>query len=131
MLLMEENQSRPQKTVGDAVSYSGVGIHTGKEVSIRFCPAPEDTGIVFQRVDIAGKPTIPASVDYVQDTSRSTTIGIGQVKVHTVEHVMAAVRAFSIDNLVIQVTEAEPPIGDGSSKVFVDMIEEVGVASQN
>ncbi len=128
---MEENQSRPQKTVGDAISYSGVGIHTGKEVSIRFCPAPENTGIVFQRVDIQGKPTIPASIDYVQDTSRSTTIGIGQVRVHTVEHVMAALRAFSIDNLVVQVTDAEPPIGDGSSKIFVEMLDEVGVSLQN
>lgn len=127
---MNESQSRLQKTIGDAISYSGVGIHTGKEVSIRFCPAPENTGIVFQRVDLPGKPSIPASIDYVVETSRSTTIGMGSVRVHTVEHVMAALFSYGIDNVIVQVTDAEPPIGDGSSKIFVEMLEEVGVANQ-
>lgn len=128
---MTQEQCRFQRTLGDAISYSGVGIHTGKEVSLRFCPAPENTGVVFQRVDLLGKPKIPASIDYVQETSRSTTIGIGSVKVHTVEHVMAALAAYSIDNIIVQVTEAEPPIGDGSSKKFVEMIEEVGIEEQS
>lgn len=123
-------QTRSQRTLKRAVSYSGVGIHTGKEVSIRFCPAPEHTGLVFQRVDLPGKPKIPATLQYVQDTSRSTTIGNHDFCIHTVEHVLAALSAFQIDNLVIEVSEAEPPIGDGSSAVFVDLIEEAGVKEQ-
>ncbi len=118
---------RPQRTLKKQVSFSGVGIHTGKEVTIRFCPAPAHSGIVFQRVDLTGKPTIPAAVEYVQDTSRSTMIGIGSCSVQTVEHVLAAVNAYQIDNLCIQVSEGEPPIGDGSSQAFVDMIEEAGI----
>lgn len=121
---------RPQRTIGDAIAYSGVGIHTGKEVSIRFCPAKEDTGIVFERVDLPGRPQIPATIDYVQETTRSTTIGVGDVKVHTVEHVMATLKAYEIDNLIIQVTAPEPPIGDGSSQIFVDLLEKVGTTDQ-
>lgn len=122
--------TRPQRTLKKQVSFSGVGIHTGKEVMLRFCPAAPNSGIVFQRVDLPGKPTIPAAVEYVQDTSRSTTIGIGECSVQTVEHVLAALSAYQIDNLCIQVTEGEPPIGDGSSQIFVDMIEEAGIEEQ-
>ncbi len=107
-----------------------MGIHTGKEVSLSFCPAPEHSGIVFQRVDLPGKPTIPAEVEYVQDTSRCTTIGVGSCQVLTVEHVLAALYAYQIDNLCIQVSEGEPPVGDGSSKPFVAMIEEAGIEEQ-
>lgn len=121
---------RPQKTLKKQVSFSGVGIHTGKEVTIRFCPAPAHSGIVFQRIDLAGKPAIPAAIEYVQETSRSTTIGIGACTVQTVEHVLAALKAYQIDNLCIQVTEGEPPIGDGSSQTFVEMIEEAGIEEQ-
>lgn len=121
---------RPQKTLKKEVFYSGVGIHTGKEVTIRFCPAPEHAGIVFQRMDLPGKPMIPASIEYVQDTSRSTMIGVGSCSVQTVEHVLAALSAFQIDNLCIQVTDGEPPIGDGSSEIFVQLIEEAGVEEQ-
>jgi UDP-3-O-[3-hydroxymyristoyl] N-acetylglucosamine deacetylase len=121
---------RPQRTLKKQVSYSGVGIHTGKEVTIRFCPAPVDTGIFFQRVDVPGKPSIPAAVEYVQDTSRSTMIGIGGCSVQTVEHVLAALSAFHIDNLCIQVNEGEPPVGDGSSQAFVELIEEAGIEEQ-
>lgn len=121
---------RKQRTLNREVSYSGIGIHTGKEVSLRLCPAPEHTGIVFQRIDLPGRPIVPASVEYVQDTSRSTTLGIGDVRIHTVEHILAAVHAFGIDNLCIQITEAEPPIGDGSSAVFVEIIENAGIREQ-
>ena len=97
---------------------------------MRFCPAPIDSGVVFQRIDLSGKPTIPAAVEYVQDTSRSTKIGIGACSVQTVEHVLAAVNAYQLDNLCIQVTEGEPPIGDGSSQTFVELIEEAGIEEQ-
>ena len=122
--------TRAQRTLKKEVSFSGVGLHTGKAVTMRFCPAPPHSGIVFQRVDLPGKPTIPAACEYVQDTSRSTCIGIGSCSVQTVEHVLAAVHAFQIDNLCIQVNEGEPPIGDGSSLPFVEMIESVGIEEQ-
>lgn len=122
---------RPQRTLKKEVSFSGIGIHTGREVAIRFCPAKENSGIVFQRVDLPGAPKIPAFIENVQDTSRCTTIGVGSVCVQTVEHVLAALHAFQIDNLCIQVTESEPPVGDGSAKQFVQLIEEAGVEEQN
>ncbi len=123
-------KKRPQRTLKKEVSFSGVGLHTGKEVSVHFCPAPEHSGIVFQRVDLPGKPTIPAELEYVQQTERSTTIGVGSCCVQTVEHVLAAVYAYQIDNLCIQVSESEPPTGDGSSATFVGMIEEAGIEEQ-
>lgn len=122
--------SRFQRTLKKEVSFSGIGLHTGKEVTLRFCPAPEHSGIVFQRIDLPGKPQIPASIEYVQDTSRSTKIGIGTCSVQTVEHVLAALSAYQIDNLCIQVSEGEPPIADGSSLAFVKLIEEAGIVEQ-
>lgn len=123
-------RSRPQRTLKKEVSFSGVGIHTGKEVSIRFCPAQADSGIVFQRVDLPGKPTIPAAIEYVQDTSRSTTIGVGSASVQTVEHVLAALYAYQIDNLCIKLDEGEPPVGDGSAAPFVKLIEAAEIEEQ-
>lgn len=96
-------------------------------MGLRFCPGIAGTGIVFKRVDLPGQPLIPATVEYVQDTSRSTTIGIKEVRVHTVEHVLSAVKAFNIDNLCIEISGIEPPVGNGSADVFVDMIEKAGV----
>ncbi len=123
-------RARPQRTLKNEVAFSGIGLHTGKEVTLRFVPAPAHSGVVFQRMDMPGKPMIPAAIEYVRDTARSTTLGIGSCFVHTVEHVLAAVFAYQIDNLCIQVSEAEPPIGDGSSNVFVAMIEEAGIEEQ-
>ncbi len=123
--------TRKQRTLKKEVAFSGVGLHTGKAVSLRFCPSPPHSGIVFQRTDLPGKPTIPAAIEYVQETARSTSIGIGSCSIQTVEHVLAAVHAYQIDNLCIQVTEAEPPIGDGSSLPFVEMIEQAGIEEQS
>lgn len=114
-----------------AASFSGIGIHTGEQVSLQFCPAKEGTGVIFKRIDLPGHPTIPATVEYVKDTGgRSTTIGINDIRIHTVEHVLAAVRAYGIDNLIIEISSIEPPVGNGSSDVFVAMIEEAGVLEQ-
>jgi UDP-3-O-[3-hydroxymyristoyl] N-acetylglucosamine deacetylase len=121
---------RKQKTLNAPVEFSGIGIHTGKEVAMRFCPAKEGEGILFKRIDLSGQPIIPATVEYVQDTSRSTTIGIKDVCIHTVEHVLSAIKAYQIDNLCIEISSIEPPVGNGSSDVFVDMIEKVGVCEQ-
>lgn len=122
--------ARAQKTLGKPIGFSGIGLHTGEQVSIRFCPASEGTGIVFRRVDLPGSPTIPATLEYVLETNRSTTIGVGNLKIHTIEHILSALRAYHIDNLFIEIDSIEPPVGDGSSAPFVQMIEEAGVIEQ-
>lgn len=122
--------TRKQRTLNDAISFSGIGIHTGKQVGLRFCPAKEGAGVTFKRVDLPSQPIIPATVEYVQDTSRSTTIGINDIRIHTVEHVLSAVKAYNIDNLCIEISSIEPPVGNGSSDVFVEMIEKVGIQEQ-
>lgn len=126
----QKKEYRNQRTIKKDVSFSGIGIHTGEIVTMRFCPAKEGTGIVFKRVDLPDQPIIPATVEYVCDTSRSTTIGIGKVRIHTIEHVVAALAANKIDNLIIELNNIEPPVGNGSSDVFVDMIEEAGIQEQ-
>jgi UDP-3-O-[3-hydroxymyristoyl] N-acetylglucosamine deacetylase len=116
---------RFQKTLAQPVSFSGIGLHTGSTVTMTFHPF--DKGIVFERVDLPERPRIPALAQYVQDTSRSTNLGTENARIHTVEHVLAALYAMEIDNVLIHVNAAEPPIGDGSSLPFLAMIEEAGV----
>lgn len=125
-----EVKTRSQNTLCKTVSYSGIGIHTGHEVNLKFCPAKRGTGIVFQRVDLPSKPIIPATIEYVQQTARATTIGIGDAIVNTTEHVLAALSACEIDNVIIQIDAPEPPVADGSSSVFLEMIESAGIESQ-
>jgi len=126
-----ETVYRKQRTLQNLSSFSGIGIHTGQQVSLRFCPAKEGTGVVFKRVDLASQPIIPATIEYVQDTARSTTIGINDIRIHTVEHVLSAIKAYNIDNVCIEITNIEPPVGNGSADVFVEMIERVGVCEQS
>jgi len=126
----QQIESRCQQTIKQAVSFSGIGIHTGMEVLIKFLPAREGTGIVFKRTDLAGQPVIPATLEYLCNTSRSTTIGVADMRIHTIEHLLAAVHAFNIDNLCIEISSIEPPVGDGSSDIFVNMIEEAGLVKQ-
>lgn len=121
---------RRQRTLARPITFSGIGVHTGQEVTMRFCPAEENSGIIFKRTDLPEQPQVPAAAQYVCDTSRSTTIGIEKVLIHTVEHVLAAVRAYDIDNLIIEVSNVEPPISDGNSLSFVDMIEQAGIQEQ-
>lgn len=121
---------RNQHTLAQPVSFSGIGIHTGEQVDMTFHPASPGKGIVFRRTDLPDQPEIPATLPYVVDTQRCTTIGKGKAVVHTIEHVMAALRAYQIDNLLIDVSSVEPPVGNGSSDIFVEMIEEAGIAVQ-
>jgi len=120
-----------QRTIGKEVSMSGVGIHTGHECRMTFKPAPENYGIRFIRTDLGGNPEIPAVVDHVIDISRGTTLGIGEAKVHTVEHVLAAVYGLQIDNLRIELEGIEPPIGDGSSLPYVERLVSAGFVEQD
>jgi UDP-3-O-[3-hydroxymyristoyl] N-acetylglucosamine deacetylase len=121
---------RPQQTLTKDSVYEGIGLHSGEKASMRFCPAEENTGIRFRRIDIPGSPEIPAAVEYVWDTSRSTNIGIGEAKVLTVEHVLAAFRACNVDNVIVELTGPEPPIADGSSRPYIEMILESGIQEQ-
>lgn len=127
---MKHTTYRKQHTLKERVSFAGIGVHTGREVTLTFCPAPEGTGIIFKRVDLPDQPLIPATVANVCDTLRNTTIGANGVRVHTVEHVLAALHALEIDNLYIEVSNMEPPIGNGSSDVFVEMIQQAGIQEQ-
>ena len=133
-LPLKEHLSAPllkkQKTLKKSASANGVGLFSGDKVSIRLCPAKENTGIVFQRVDLPHQPVFPACSEYVQGTPRCTIIGNGKDFVQTVEHLLAALCAYGIDNLLIEISGCEIPIFDGSSKHFVEMIEEAGVCEQ-
>lgn len=120
-----------QCTIKQAVSLSGTGLHTGVEVTLRFVPAPVNTGFVFKRTDLAGAPEIPALAKNVLSTDRGTVLGKGQATVGTVEHVLAALVGMRIDNCLIALNAEETPIMDGSSKPFVALLEEAGVEEQD
>jgi UDP-3-O-[3-hydroxymyristoyl] N-acetylglucosamine deacetylase / 3-hydroxyacyl-[acyl-carrier-protein] dehydratase len=119
-----------QITIKKSVTMSGVGLHTGVSTTMVFKPAPENYGIRFRRVDLPDSPEIPADVDHVVDLQRGTTLGIDGARVHTVEHVLAAVAGLQIDNILIELNNIEPPIGDGSAKPFVDMLLDAGLEDQ-
>lgn len=120
-----------QRTIKNQVSMSGVGLHTGSRCTMTFKPAPVDFGIRFRRVDLGGNPEIPAIVDHVIDTSRGTTIGIGEARVHTVEHVLAAIAGLQIDNILIDIDGIEPPIGDGSAMPYVNTLLDAEFVAQD
>ena len=123
---MPENQ----KTVKRSFSLKGVGLHTGKEVTLTFKPAPVNTGKKFIRIDLEGQPEINALVENVVDTARGTSIAEHGAKVQTVEHVLAAVAGKGIDNVIIEVDQAETPIMDGSSRFFMEALDECGIQEQ-
>ncbi|MBU0558666.1 MAG: bifunctional UDP-3-O-[3-hydroxymyristoyl] N-acetylglucosamine deacetylase/3-hydroxyacyl-ACP dehydratase [Bacteroidetes bacterium] len=119
-----------QRTIDKSVSISGTGLHTGEVCTMTFKQAPENFGIKFIRVDLADAPEIPANTDYVIDTARGTTIGIGEAKVHTIEHVLAAIVGLQIDNIRIEIDGIEPPVGDGSAMPYVEKLLEAGFIAQ-
>ncbi|HTV40270.1 MAG TPA: bifunctional UDP-3-O-[3-hydroxymyristoyl] N-acetylglucosamine deacetylase/3-hydroxyacyl-ACP dehydratase [Candidatus Sulfotelmatobacter sp.] len=119
-----------QQTLNRPAEFSGVGLHSGNRVNMTILPAAANSGIRFRRVDLEGKPEIEARVENVAETNRSTTIAKGNVKIHTVEHVLAALAGFGIDNAVIELDSNEPPIGDGSSREFSKLIQTAGIVPQ-
>ena len=122
---------RKQRTVQKPKSCNGIGLHTGVESTITFHPAPEDYGIRFMRSDIKNSPEIKADIDHVVDISRGTTIGQNNFRIHTVEHILSAVFGLQIDNILIELTEKEPPVMDGSARPFVDVLLKAGIQEQN
>lgn len=120
-----------QKTIKQEVTLKGVGLHTGKEVTMTLKPAPVNNGYTFVRVDLEGSPVIEADVNYVVNTQRGTNLEKLGVKIQTSEHVLAACVGCDIDNIIIELNESEPPIMDGSSKYFVKALEQAGIEEQN
>ena len=120
-----------QRTIAKETSCVGTGLHTGVESKITFKPAPEDFGIRFKRMDVDGCPEIKADIDHVVDISRGTTIEENGVRIHTVEHALAACVGIGLDNVLIELSEKEPPVMDGSAIDFVEALLKAGVVKQN
>lgn len=119
-----------QKTIKTEVSLKGVGLHTGKEVTMTFKPAPVNSGFSFVRVDLEGQPVIEAAAEYVVNTQRGTNLEKLGVSIQTSEHVLAAFVGCDLDNVIVELDAPEPPIMDGSSKYFVEAIEKTGIQEQ-
>lgn len=119
-----------QKTIKTEISLTGVGLHTGNEVKITFKPAPVNNGFTFVRVDLEGQPVIEADANYVVNTQRGTNLEKLGVKIQTPEHVLAALMGCDVDNIIIELDASELPIMDGSSKFFMEAIEEAGIIEQ-
>lgn len=116
-----------QKTIKDEISLTGVGLHTGKDVTLTFKPAAANSGLAFKRVDLEGAPVIEAHANYVTNTQRGTCLEKNGVTIQTSEHVLAALVGLDVDNAIIELNASEPPIMDGSSKFFVEAIEKSGI----
>ncbi len=120
-----------QRTIQNPVQYSGIGLHTGNRTTMTFKPAEPNSGVRFVRADLDPPVEVKVDVELVVDTVRGTTLGIDEVRVHTVEHVLAALAGLGIDNLIIELDANEPPVGDGSAIPFVDILNKAGVVEQN
>jgi UDP-3-O-[3-hydroxymyristoyl] N-acetylglucosamine deacetylase/3-hydroxyacyl-[acyl-carrier-protein] dehydratase len=127
---MTETIAQKQQTIAKEVTLKGVGLHTGKEVTLTFKPAPENFGYAFKRVDLEGEPVIEADANYVVNTQRGTNLEKNGVSIQTSEHVLAACVGLEIDNVLIELNASEPPIMDGSSKFFVEALEKAGIQEQ-
>ncbi len=129
-MVAREKKMRSSYTLRKAVSKTGVGVFTGEEAVLTLKPMPFGSGILFRRSDLPGAPKFRLGLSLVQGTPRCTIIGNEEFSVQTVEHLMAALYAYSIDDLLIELSGPEVPILDGSSLPFVEMIEEVGLLEQ-
>ena len=120
-----------QRTLAGTAKISGIALHSGMRVTVRVRPGEENTGIVFRRIDLPGAPEVRAIASNVVDVQRGTTIASGEARVYTVEHIMSALHAMQVDNCVVEMDGMEPPICDGGSLPFLDMICEAGIAEQS
>jgi UDP-3-O-[3-hydroxymyristoyl] N-acetylglucosamine deacetylase/3-hydroxyacyl-[acyl-carrier-protein] dehydratase len=123
--------SQMQKTLRAPVSIKGKGLHTGYEVSVTFKPAPENHGYKFKRIDLDGEPIIEANADNVVETSRGTVLEENGVRIHTIEHMLASLVGFEVDNVLIEMEGPEAPILDGSAIKYVEAIKSVGIEEQS
>ena len=119
-----------QKTLASSASLAGTSLHTGEKVTLTMKPAEAGFGIQFRRIDLEDQPFIPASVENVRQVERATTLAVGSVKVHTVEHVISALSGMGVDNALVEMDANEPPIGDGSARPFVECIKKAGIVEQ-
>ena len=119
-----------QQTLAAPVKYSGIGLHSGKEVIMQILPAAENTGVVFVRTDLPGCPEIKALAENVSSTIKATTVSVDGAEVFTVEHLMAALSMMGIDNCRIEMSSPEPPVTDGSAAVFCERSEERRVGKE-
>jgi len=116
-----------QTTISKKVSLNGVGLHTGKDVSITFQPSESNTGYCFKRIDLDDQPVVEANINYVTNTERGTCLNKNNVIIQTCEHVLASLVGLEIDNVLIELDASEPPIMDGSSKYFIEALENAGI----
>ena len=120
-----------QRTIAAPVRTVGIGLHTGRKVTLRLVPAPADTGIVFKRVDIESSESIPAQAKFVSDTRLATVLQDGAVRISTVEHLLSGCAGLGIDNLIVELDCEEVPIMDGSAASFLFLIESAGLEEQD
>ncbi|PHS08805.1 MAG: UDP-3-O-[3-hydroxymyristoyl] N-acetylglucosamine deacetylase [Kordia sp.] len=120
-----------QRTLQSEVTLKGIGLHTGKEVTLTFKPAAENHGYAFSRTDLEGNPVIQAKAEFVTETQRGTNLENKGIQINTSEHVLAALVGLEVDNCLIEMNSPEPPIMDGSSKYFVEAIEKAGIVEQD
>lgn len=120
-----------QHTLAKPATLEGTSLHTGEKVTLTIKPAPVDSGFQFRRIDLPDQPFIDADVDKVQTVERATTLAEGSVKVHTVEHILSALTGMGVDNALIEMDANEPPIGDGSSAPYVELIKQAGLEQQD
>uniref|UniRef100_UPI003AB3D547 UDP-3-O-acyl-N-acetylglucosamine deacetylase n=3 Tax=Bacteria TaxID=2 RepID=UPI003AB3D547 len=120
-----------QQTLAAPIAYSGIGLHSGKEVAMKLLPGKENTGIVFVRTDLSGHPEIQALAENVSSTVKATTVSENGTEVFTVEHLMAAFSMMGIDNCRIEMSAPEPPVTDGSAAVFCELILQAGRIRQS
>src|SRR5213595_1781720 len=118
-----------QQTLRESASFEGVGLHSGNRVGMSFPPAPPNTGIRFRRLDLDGRPEIEARVENVSDTTRSTTLSKGNIRIHTVEHVLATFAGYGIDNVIVELDGNEPPIADGSAREYCKLVQSAGIVA--
>ena len=116
-----------EHTLASSATLEGTSLHTGEKVTLTIKPAPAGHGFKFRRIDLPDKPFIDADVARVETVERATTLSVGSVRVHTVEHVISALTGMGVDNALIEMDANEPPIGDGSAKPYVELIKKAGL----
>ena len=119
-----------QRTIKDSFRLSGKGLHTGLDLTVEFCPAPENYGYKIQRIDVEGQPLIEVLAENVTETQRSTVLSNGSEHVSTIEHGLAALYALGVDNCHIKVNGPEFPILEGSAQLYIENILRVGIVEQ-